>query len=345
MLKSKVKDVAKYLEVAWKLRRPVFLHGRPGIGKSAAVKQFAASKGIECNDKIRLSQIEPTDLGGLPIVKDGKMERVYPSWLPTEGEGILFLDELNKGMPSTQSAAYQLVLDRQLGEARLGDDWMVVAAGNRSTDRVTIYEMDSALQNRFPLHIEVETPSAEEVLEYFKSIGKTDAQIAGFLLFKPSRVWMFDEKAKDPAWASPRTWEFMHDMLDAVKDMPKAERMAMLRNLAVGCLGDVVGREFREYVALSETVSVREILDNPAKFAEIEKPDVQHSVITEIADLYRREKGSEKKVIDFVFALKGRPEMVMLALTMFGRVNQNFVAKVVADKRGGELAEYMEKFI
>jgi MoxR-like ATPase len=357
MLKAKVSDVSKYIELAWKQRKPLFLHGAPGIGKSSVVRQaaekIAHAEGVSefFVKDIRLSQMDPTDLGGLPIPvgdedEQKAMGRIFPEWWPTGNEfGIIFFDELNKGTPSTQAAAYQLILDRRMGDRELSPNVMIVAAGNRSSDNVTVYDMDSALQNRFPMHIEVEVPTKDELEAYFTSIDKNDMKIFGFWNYSERSIWRYDDKGADPSWASPRSWEFLADLLELTKEMPKADRMREMKALAVSAVGDVVGREFAAYVRLNEVVDIDAILDNPKKFAEIERPDVKHSVITEIADRYKRNKNLEKKAIEFVFGTTELPEYVMLALSMFSKANKNFVQKVVSHPKGAELAEHMEKFI
>ena len=76
-------------------KQAVFIWGSPGSGKSAVVKQLAAELGIALHD-IRALLLDPVDLRGLPFVgKDGRSQWATPDFLPQDGEGILFLDELN----------------------------------------------------------------------------------------------------------------------------------------------------------------------------------------------------------------------------------------------------------
>lgn len=343
MLKAKVGEISKYIGMAYAKKKTIFLHGAPGIGKSTAIhdaaKQLSKKYGEEFGViDIRLSQLDPTDLGGIPVPKDNKMHRYYPAWWPTEGKGILLFDEMNKGTPSTQAAAYQMVLDRRMGDIPLGDGWIIVAAGNRSTDRVTVFEMDSALRNRFAMHLEVEKPTNDELAEYFNSIDKADMQVEGFLRFKPSRVFYRDDEGEDAAWASPRSWEQFIDLKTGLKDF------TMLKNIACGSVGDVVGREFAAFVRLSDKVDINQVLSNPSTFASVTDPDVKYSVITEIADRYKQESKLGSKCIDFAFAVQDA-EYVMLALTMFSKANRTFIQKLMEDDRAENLAEYMQKFL
>jgi MoxR-like ATPase len=100
---------------------PVMLWGPPGVGKSDMIRQTGERHGAPVID-IRLSQMEPSDLRGIPFRNGEFVEWAAPAILPDEerhgGEGILFLDEINSAPPSVSAAAYQLILDRRLGEYR-----------------------------------------------------------------------------------------------------------------------------------------------------------------------------------------------------------------------------------
>ena len=49
-----------------RLKLSTMIWGPPGIGKSSIVAQVAAAYNLECID-LRLSQLAPTDLRGLPV--------------------------------------------------------------------------------------------------------------------------------------------------------------------------------------------------------------------------------------------------------------------------------------
>ncbi|MFO8232894.1 MAG: AAA family ATPase, partial [Longimonas sp.] len=95
------------------LRLSVMMWGPPGIGKSSIVAQLAADSSMQLID-LRLSQLAPSDLRGLPVPQpDDKIATWYPpEFLPQSGRGILFLDELNMAAPAVQGIAQQLILDR-----------------------------------------------------------------------------------------------------------------------------------------------------------------------------------------------------------------------------------------
>ena len=71
--------------------------GPPGVGKSSIVASLAKDLGINFID-LRLSQLAPTDLRGLPVPVHPSKEEILgtskwypPEFLPTSGKGILFL--------------------------------------------------------------------------------------------------------------------------------------------------------------------------------------------------------------------------------------------------------------
>ena len=137
---------------------PVMLWGPPGVGKSDMVRQTAMRHQVPVID-IRLSQMEPSDLRGIPFRVDGHVEWAVPAILPDARRhgtsGILFLDEITSAPPSVSAAAYQLILDRRLGEYQVPPGWAIFAAGNRQGDRGVTYTMPAPLANRFS-HFEVE---------------------------------------------------------------------------------------------------------------------------------------------------------------------------------------------
>ena len=144
---------------AMKAERPIFIWGAPGIGKSELVQQIVDSGelGNAYMIDLRLALMEPTDLRGYPFrnPENNLMEWAPPADLPTQELAdahdtiVLFLDELNSAPPSVQAAAYQLVLNKRIGQYNLPTNVKIVAAGNRETDRGVTYRMPSPLANRF----------------------------------------------------------------------------------------------------------------------------------------------------------------------------------------------------
>ena len=120
----------------------VMLWGAPGVGKSQGVrqigKQIEETTGKRANiTDVRLLLFNPIDLRGIPTASDDKTLAV---WLrpqifdmdPADDVvNILFLDEISAAPPSVQAAAYQIALDRTVGEHKLPENCIVIAAGNK----------------------------------------------------------------------------------------------------------------------------------------------------------------------------------------------------------------------
>ncbi len=189
--------------------RPAFIWGPPGVGKSEIVASIAKSMNRRLID-IRAVLLDPVDLRGLPkFAEDGTTGWAIPNFLPRDGEGILFLDELNAAPQMVQTACYQLVLDRRIGDYELPKGWDVIAAGNRETDRAAAGRMPSALANRFA-HIEFETDLDDWRLWASKSGIRPE--IIAFVSYRPELLHSFDPDQK--AFPTPRSWKFASDILD-----------------------------------------------------------------------------------------------------------------------------------
>ena len=222
---------------------PVFVWGSPGIGKSSIIREIAVAQGLACID-LRLSLLDPTDLKGIPFFDQQENEAVWaaPSFLPKDPEsrGILFLDEINTAPPSVQASAYQLVLDRKVGEYTLPEGWSIVAAGNHESDRGVIYRMPPPLANRF-VHLELEVElGAWKGWAYRNGI---ESSVIAFLQYAPEWLFVFEPAANHKSFPTPRSWEYVSRILAA-----DIERTLLLENLsgAVGAEAAVAFMAFRK---------------------------------------------------------------------------------------------------
>ena len=144
----------------------------------------------------------PLGYRGLPSVQDGRSVYVRPDWLPVDGNGILFLDELTNAAPTVQGLAQQLLLDRRVGEHRLGDGWFIVAAGNAREHGASTHGMPTPVANRM-YHFELEAE-----LNSWKSFAITHdvhEDVVAFVSFRPELLFRLDKKAV--AFPTPRSWE------------------------------------------------------------------------------------------------------------------------------------------
>lgn len=202
------------------LQISTMIWGSAGIGKSSIVKQIAQEYEIEFTD-VRLSQLAPTDLRGLPVAENEISKWYPPEFLPRSGKGILFLDELNMAPPAMQGVAQQLILDRKVGSYVVPSDWFIWAAGNRKEDRAAVFDMPAPLANRF-LHLEVQAD-----FDSFKAYALEKGiheQIIAFISFRPTLLHKIDPQ--QPAWPSPRSWEMASALHQAELDITPAVGVA-----------------------------------------------------------------------------------------------------------------------
>jgi MoxR-like ATPase len=199
MTPNELKNYLNHL-IANNLKISTMIWGAPGIGKSSIVGQITQEHKIDFVD-VRLSQLAPTDLRGLPVAENGISKWFPPEFLPREGKGVLFLDELNMAPPAMQGVAQQLILDRKVGSYIVPENWFVWAAGNRKEDRAAVFDMPSPLANRF-LHLQVE-PDFDSFKAYALEIGVHE-QIIAFISYRSTLLHKIDPQ--QPAWCSPRSW-------------------------------------------------------------------------------------------------------------------------------------------
>ena len=270
------------------LHTPVMLWGPPGVGKSQMVMQIGASLELPVID-IRLSQMEPSDLRGIPFKQGDKVEWAVPSILPDAGEhgdaGILFLDEINAAAPSVSAAAYQLILDRRLGNYKVPAGWAIFAAGNRQGDRGVTYAMPAPLANRFS-HYEVDLNLDDWVAWAHRAA--IDERIIGFLRFRPELLFDYDPAQNPIAFPSPRSWEFAHRALqkfDAFPDLVSGSLQA--------CVGEAAAIECHAFI---QSLDKMPDLDRIVAGEQLEAPDeidLQYAVASALVGRAVRARDSD----------------------------------------------------
>jgi len=235
---------------AFKKQRPIFLWGPPGIGKSDIIHQIGAEMDAHVID-IRLSLWEPTDIKGIPYFDPNQNKMVWgsPSELPDEDLAsqypyvILFLDEMNSAAPSVQAAAYQLILNRRVGQYRLPDNVLIVAAGNREADKGVTYRMPAPLANRF-LHLEMRVDF--EDWSMWATDNRIHKDVVGYVTFAKKDLYDFDPKSASRSFATPRSWCFVSELLED-DDTDDTTMMDLIR----GAVGEGLAVKFMAHRKIS----------------------------------------------------------------------------------------------
>lgn len=299
-------SIARVINTCLDIQRPAFIWGPPGVGKSEIVAQVAQARGIELRDE-RLSQKDPVDLRGLPSKgTDGKREVtvwLQPGFLPTRGKGILFLDELVSAPPSVQAAAYQLVLDRALGDYKLPPGWHIIAAGNRAGDRSVVHTMPSALANRF-LHLDLEINN-DDWLHWAETHGMCP-EVLGFIRFRPSALYSFDPKVNPRAYPTPRSWSFVNQIVEG-HTLPQDDLFELLK----GTIGEGAGGEFMAFLnVVRDLPTFEQIVKDPLKIPVPTGLDVLYAITAMMAP--RTDKTNAEAVMKFVMRIPIEFQVVYL---------------------------------
>jgi len=235
---------------------PTFIWGSPGVGKSSLVAQIAKQKDMRFID-LRLSLLDPTDLRGIPFFESDEKKAIWakPEFLPDTNSkeyGILFLDEINSAPPTIQAAAYQLILDRKIGEYTLPKNYAIIAAGNYENDRGVTYRMPTPLANRF-VHLNFDLDFESWKLWAYEN--NIDKRIISYLSYKSSDLFMFDPKSTSKSFATPRSWKFVDDILKSNLDSKLYE------NVIGGAIGLEIAQEFLNYAkVMDELPSIQDII-------------------------------------------------------------------------------------
>ena len=289
----------KSLLKAFKKQRPLFLWGPPGIGKSELVANITQELGGYMID-LRLGQMEPTDIRGIPFYnKDlGKMDWAPPIELPDEELAeqyplvVLFLDELNSAAPSVQAAAYQLILNRRIGKYALPKNVVMVAAGNRESDKGVTYRMPTPLANRF-IHQEMKVDFAS--YQEWAVNNNIHKDVVGYLSFAKQDLYDFDAKSASRAFATPRSWTFVSELLE---DEDSDDDTLM--NLVAGTIGEGLAVKFMAHRKIAGRMPKPEdILAGKEKELNVKEVSAMYSLV--ISMCYELKGAIERKASDKQF--------------------------------------------
>lgn len=277
----------------------VMLWGPPGVGKSQGVREIARVIESKTNQKVvitdvRLLLFNPVDLRGIPTANEDKTLAVWlkPKIFQMDDSNntvnILFLDEISAAPPSVQSAAYQITLDRMVGEHKLPDNCIVIAAGNRVTDKSVAYNMPKALANRL-CHFEIKGDPAS--WHDWAVQNGLHEYVVGYLEYNSAALMRFDTSGTNLAFPTPRSWEMLSNILNTVSDNLKE-----VYPMIVGCIGYGTASHFKTWTELYNTMP---LLDEifAGKDVDVPKaPELQIALRSAMAAYAR--KHPEKALID-----------------------------------------------
>ena len=367
-------QLEKSIDKSYSTGIPLFIAGTTGIGKSCTVRKV--SKRIATNDEereflewneltseekrelrdskekreqsfllidMRISQMDPTDLRGLPNLNGEDFVEWNPplsfSVLSKEGvRGVLFFDEINLAPPSVQSAAYQIILDKAIGQISLNKNLCIIGAGNRVEDRANVFEMAAPLKNRFT-HVGLKVPSVED-WSIWATENDIDNRIVGYLNFKRSHLMVDISKignSRSGAFPTPRSWEYCSNVIDGLEDLDTLEQFVS------SCVGDGVAVEFKSFLKLKKDIDLMDVMDNPEKVKEMSL-DLKWCLISAVADRYASHPEDLSKALNVAKHLEA--DFGATLLRMIKRSNEKHFMKNVQDcDEWEEIAKEYKKYI
>ena len=258
------------LMVLMKSKTSVFIWGSPGGGKSSIVYEIAKEL-KKTMYEMRALLYEPIDVRGFPkVTEDNKTIYCPPEDLPIGANCLLFVDELNQAPMMTQNSFLQLIIPpHKLGSYKLPTDCGIIAAGNRETDRAGATRMSTALANRF-IHLTLDI-DVEEWLNWAVLHG-VSPEVYAFIRYRGDLLSTFDPSKNDKAFASPRSYEFLSNILK--KDLFSLPREAQLEIIS-GTIGEGPATEFMAFTEIWQSLpNPEDVLKAPNSFSIPNKPAI-----------------------------------------------------------------------
>jgi hypothetical protein len=293
------KEVKNSVMRCFATKRPAFLWGPPGIGKSELVEGMTKDLGGAMID-LRLGQMEPTDIRGIPFYNKelGMMDWAQPIDLPSEEFAaqhpivVLFLDEMNSAPPSVLAAAYQLILNRRVGKYKLPDNVVMIAAGNRESDKGVTFRMPTPLANRF-VHFEMKV-DFDSWFDWAVN-NNIHADVVGYLNFAKQDLYDFDPKGSSRAFATPRSWVFVSDLIaDGGLDS------RTVTDLVAGTVGEGLAVKFVAYRKIaSKMPNPSDILEGKVKTFDVKEVSAMYSLVLSMC--YELKDAINNKISDNEF--------------------------------------------
>lgn len=311
----------------------VMLWGPPGVGKSQGVRQLAGS--IEANTgrkvnitDVRLLLFNPVDLRGIPTAN---ADRTLAVWLKPkifqmddsdEVINILFLDEISAAPQSVQAAAYQITLDRAVGEHKLPENCIVIAAGNRVSDKSVTYKMPKALANRL-CHIET-GPDFKSWKGWAVSKG-VNPMVTGFLSFRKDYLMQFEPKAEDLVFPTPRSWEMVSNILNYVNADP-----VEVRALICGCVGVGAAMEFSTWCRVYKDLPSMEDIFNKGTGSVPKSTDCLYALVSSMAAYAQKHKDRLDLIANSLdYAVKLPPDFSLILMRDYMYIDKDYKLKLL----------------
>jgi len=326
-------------------RPAILLLGPPGVGKStivrAAAEEIARHHNLHFIDvtsgapsdipegvflflDLRLTNLEPSDLTGLPRERDGYVRfiPVYQLYLFSQYPGIVFLDELTwVQRDDMMSVVPQILLDHHVGSISFRNDVLIVAAGNRVEDTPLARALPAPTLNRLAV-IEVQPPTVEEWVAYMDVAHPNgwNRKILAYLeAFKGDFIRSPPAGEGFEGYPTPRSWEWAALLPEGA---PTWRYIALL--------GREVGLKLSKFLSLR--VDIDALLEDPSIWRGLGLEE-HYMALSEIAEELRAGDLKPDGVIPLLAALEDEFVVVMLVLLGPGPARSELLTRAARDTR------------
>lgn len=322
----KVGELKKLLKRAYLTgdRDSKLILGAPGIGKSEMLKELAAELAkelgkefVEYDDSVadtilarpedyfvlvdvRLTEVEPSDLIGLPREVNGYVKYKPLLWavVLSKCAGILFLDELtNVQRLDVQTVMYKLMLDKKVGFTKLNKDVMVIAAGNEPEHSSVATELPAPVINRVDVYY-ARVAGVDEWKDWMdeKFGDEWDKRVYAYVKARPQHFLMKPERAETlEQFATPRRWT---SLALVTKGMNVDNEM--MDYIAYSKVGSEAAAGFLSFIRVP-VMKFEDLLKEPEKWHELKEESKYMTMVLAIAKIEEMiDAGKIKEMVGFI---------------------------------------------
>ena len=326
--------------------------GAPGVGKSQIIRRIGKKYGYKVID-IRLAQMSEVEIGGLIYPNESRTRTVWlaPDILPNEERDgkktILLLDEITSCTKRVQVAAYQLILDRRIGQYTLPEGTFVVALGNREDDDGVYIHLAGPLADRFEIHY-IESDFESWKYDFALKHG-IHPYVINYLTFKPSDLHTQDPDSGEMVFATPRSWERVSDILNIDSDVSKP----VIRNKIIGNIGKAAGIQFVEFCKKQRpVVTVQDLISGKAKAPDrpeelsllVDRIAHEADFLTQLGDaaMTDKQRALLEQIIEAYVRLP-QAEYAILGLKKLLGMNREAVKSVFAGLDSAAVSQFLQR--
>lgn len=231
-------------------RRPPYIFGPPGIGKSALYKEIAEELGIGYVTFSLTHQVK-SGMQGLPTISELNGEKITEFTIPDIiaevlkaeqkgfSKGILLLDEFNCASEAIMPMMLEFLITRSIGAYTLPDGWIIVLCGNPPEYNRSARLFDAAIMDRVR---KIDVIAEYEDFAEYAAENNIHPLICDYLKHNPSDLYYINnsnhsqkndnkgasgtnyshtegQKRSEPEVVTPRGWESLSWTLKNYEDL------------------------------------------------------------------------------------------------------------------------------